>query len=275
MKKINLLVIAILFATNIFAQNVGIDESNFEPNTNAILELKSNLKGFLPPRLTSADRDNLTSSLTPAEEGLQIYNKDKGNMETWNGTRWVGTVPVGTIQPFAGDVDDIPKGWTLCDGKPIDVGTNKEYADLGKVLNGFWANTNAYNFKVPDLRGIFLRGVNGDRTGNFADPDKASRTNAEGTPIGSILGSYQGDEFESHNHGGGSHSHSLPYQVWVNANVTASAGGCGDWITADASGCYMRSRNLGTNSSGTIISSEGGSTETRPKNAYVNYIIKY
>ncbi|MFT3935470.1 MAG: hypothetical protein QM726_17720 [Chitinophagaceae bacterium] len=51
----------------------------------AILDMRSDTKGFLPPRLTTAQRDAITSP----EEGLMIYNKDLKKWQGYDGTAWV------------------------------------------------------------------------------------------------------------------------------------------------------------------------------------------
>ena len=90
-----------------FGQQVGIGTEN--PDATAILELDvsdyaaNNKKGFLPPRMTTAQRDAIAS---PAE-GLTIYNTSVKCIEFHNGSFesgspvWINTceevVPVGTI----------------------------------------------------------------------------------------------------------------------------------------------------------------------------------
>jgi hypothetical protein len=69
-----------------FAQ-VGINTDNSAPNASAILDVKSTTLGFLPPRMTSSQRDAIAS---PAE-GLTVYCTDctpKG-IYYFNGTGWV------------------------------------------------------------------------------------------------------------------------------------------------------------------------------------------
>ena len=64
-----------------------IDEagSNAFVDASAILELKGTTKGFLPPRMTTTERDAIT---TPAA-GLMIYNTDTNTAECWNGSAWM------------------------------------------------------------------------------------------------------------------------------------------------------------------------------------------
>jgi hypothetical protein len=55
------------------------------PNTaSALLELTSTTKGFLPPRLTSAQRDAIASPVA----GLVVYNTTDNLLSFYNGTAW-------------------------------------------------------------------------------------------------------------------------------------------------------------------------------------------
>ena len=62
--------------------NVGIGTNN--PSASAKLEISSDTQGFLPPRMTNAQRDAITS---PAA-GLTIYNTTVNCLQWWNGTIW-------------------------------------------------------------------------------------------------------------------------------------------------------------------------------------------
>lgn len=61
---------------------IGIGTST--PNSSSILEIKSKEKGFLPPRLSSSERNAI---LDPAE-GLIIYNKTLDCLEFFNAVKW-------------------------------------------------------------------------------------------------------------------------------------------------------------------------------------------
>jgi len=54
------------------------------PSTKALLDLTSTTRGFLPPRMTTAQRDAITS--VPA--GLMIYNTTTNKLNFYNGTAW-------------------------------------------------------------------------------------------------------------------------------------------------------------------------------------------
>jgi uncharacterized protein (TIGR02145 family) len=88
MKKLLLFaaVIAVSFTT--FAQ-VGIDTTT--PNASAALDITSTTSGLLPPRITQAQRDDIS---TPAA-GLMVYCTDcgaNGEPQYYNGTSWVNMV---------------------------------------------------------------------------------------------------------------------------------------------------------------------------------------
>jgi len=106
-------------------------------------------------------------------------------------------VAIGTIVAFGGS--SVPDGWLLCNGYEINVAANPEYKPLFDVIGTAWGgNSSLQTFRIPDLRGRFLRGVDG--TANN-DPDKSKRIAANiGGNTGNNVGSLQDDELKSHNH---------------------------------------------------------------------------
>jgi microcystin-dependent protein len=152
-------------------------------------------------------------------------------------------VPSGSIMAFAGAT--VPSGWLLCDGSIISRTT---YSDMFSSIGTAWGQGDgSTTFHLPDLRGRFLRGVDGNAS---VDPDASSRTSLYlGGNTGNNIGSYQNDEFKSHNHN---------YSGWYGpfGNPAIGSGGNGNTTTIS------------------IQSSNSGGSETRPKNAYVIYIIK-
>lgn len=74
------------------------------PNSSAALEVSSNNKGFLPPRLTTTQRD----ALNPKPAGLMIYNVTTNCLEFWNSSSWVSTCAV--TAPPAGAVTTLTCG---------------------------------------------------------------------------------------------------------------------------------------------------------------------
>jgi uncharacterized protein (TIGR02145 family) len=53
-------------------------------NNGAEVEIASTTQGFLPPRMTTTQRDAIASSVT----GLTIYNTTVNCLQSWNGTLW-------------------------------------------------------------------------------------------------------------------------------------------------------------------------------------------
>ena len=146
---------------------------------------------------------------------------------------------VGTISAYGGNT--APTGWLLCDGTAVSQTT---YADLFAVI-GCNFGCSGGNFNLPDLRGRFLRGRDG---GSGRDPDSGTRlAMSTGGNTADNVGSVQVDDFKSHIH---------------SANW-APGGGGGGGAALDP----LRNNIWNTNAT--------GGNETRPVNAYVNFMIKY
>ena len=160
--------------------------------------------------------------------------------------------PAGVIFPFAGPADQIPAGWMLCNGAALN---KADYPELYEAIKTNWGEPGPDTFNLPDLRGTFLRGVNGSSDDAFADPDTTLRqARHSGGAIGNKPGSYQTDAFESHNH----------EWIWGYEGDDDGYGGSYNEFT-------FRNNNRVENSP----MQKTGGKETRPSNAYVNYIIKY
>lgn len=167
--------------------------------------------------------------------------------------------PAGVIVPFAGEVENIPYGWMLCDGSEV---SRTEHANLYNAIGVCWGvGDGSTTFNLPDLRGIFLRGVSGD-SGNDLDASDRVVLNDNGGNTGNQVGSYQGDAIRnitgSFDTASDRYIATGPFQ-WTNTKRSTNGGGQGgQWdIIFDVS----RAVPVGS--------------DNRPKNAYVNYIIKY
>ncbi|WP_086453937.1 tail fiber protein [Flavobacterium sp. FPG59] len=186
-------------------------------------------------------------------------------------------VPTGSIMPFVGTT--APVGWVMCDGSALPADA------LGgaplRALVGDYA---------PDLRGIFLRGAGQNGNGTNA---------AEIQP--NTLKAVQSSDNKSHNHTGntsnaGNHYHNMftrqdsgsgqttiGYLATTDQlyKVSPRRDGNGDWNgelmyspnqTNDVIDRGRTSTNGDHNHSFTTANS--GTTESRPINYGVNYIIK-
>ena len=87
-KLLFLLSIFVLLQLCLYAQNVGIGTAT--PAASAKLDITSTSQGFLPPRMTTAQRDAIVS---PAS-GLVIFNTTTNGLEFKSSTGWVSLTAV-------------------------------------------------------------------------------------------------------------------------------------------------------------------------------------
>ena len=160
--------------------------------------------------------------------------------------------PAGSIVAFGGAV--APPGWVACDGTAL---SSSAHPELFAAIRTAWGNGTddadpATDFNLPDLRGMFLRGVDG---GAGQDPEAATRTaGALGGNEGDRVGSFQDGEIQSHSHILGAFTGS------------SSHDGIGRIASGD-DGSQAINRSLPP------VLAAGG-TETRPVNSAVLYVIK-
>jgi len=81
-KKLQLLAFILIMSAASFAQ-VGIGTTT--PATSAALDVSATDKGFLMPRMTTAQKTAIASP----DVGLQVYDTDTKSTWTYNGTAWV------------------------------------------------------------------------------------------------------------------------------------------------------------------------------------------
>lgn len=128
----------------------------------AAVEVISTTKGFLGPRMTSAQRDAIDSP----PEGLEIYNSDQKCKQIYTGTAWIN------IGPQTGDL--VPSGrasaaggYLACDGSAVSRTT---YADLfAAVGTSFGAGNGTTTFNVPDTSRRVLVGSGGSGSATLAN----------------------------------------------------------------------------------------------------------
>ena len=92
MKKYILLTLIVTNATLLFAQNVGINGDNSQPDASAMLDIKSSDKGLLIPRIKLNSISMADPVANPAT-GLLVYANDSSSVEEgyyyWNGSQWM------------------------------------------------------------------------------------------------------------------------------------------------------------------------------------------
>ena len=96
MKKVSFFILLLTIKFGLLYSQVAISKDNSQADNSAMLEVKSTTKGFLIPRLTTAERNAIAS---PAV-GLMIYNTDAKTWNVYNGTSWGLMSPLVCGQPF-------------------------------------------------------------------------------------------------------------------------------------------------------------------------------
>ena len=176
-------------------------------------------------------------------------------------------VPVGTIMPFGGALDQIPGGWLLCDGAEYDGG-DPLYEQLYNIIGSHWGSSSVGAFNVPELRGNFMRGQD-KGAGNDGDAGSRVAINSGGS-AGDKVGSYQMDDNKNHIHGINNSGHGHVFYDKSNPNSISDNANDRNYGSSSTG----HSKTTGSAKTGISISSAGDS-EQRPLNVYVAYIIKY
>jgi microcystin-dependent protein len=175
----------------------------------------------------------------------------------------VGSViPAGTIAPFGGGT--VPAGWLLCDGSTVNRTTFANLFLAVGTLHG--QGDGSTTFHLPDYRGRFLRGADDMGTGAAGrDPNAGTRTAANtGGATGAGIGSVQSDAMQQ-------------ITGTTSGRIMGSWSGTGAISPINAAGnLYGGGGGNGRDISFDSANSPGArtSTESRPQNANVEYIIK-
>lgn len=164
------------------------------------------------------------------------------------------SVPVSTIIAIADGV--VPTGFLEYNGATISRST---YSGLfSKIGTLYGAGDGSTTFKIPDLRGEFIRGFD----------------NGRGVDSGRTIGSSQAGAYESHTHTGstnstGDHIHTVPKGEGYASGTSQYFG--------NSSATSAGTRNTGSAGahSHTVTIGASGSTETRPRNIAMMFCIKY
>lgn len=151
-----------------------------------------------------------------------------------------GNVPTGAVFEYVGTV--APAGYLMCDGSSY---LQSAYPALFAVIGTAYGSVDATHFNVPQMQGMFARGVD-NGVGN--DPDATTRSAFTGGNAGDAIGSVQGWQIQSHTH---------------SKSILASGGTGGNPAWADAA-TPTGSANIGST----------GGNQTNPINVYFNYIVK-
>ena len=141
-----------------------------------------------------------------------------------------GGNPPGSVISFAGNI--LPSGYLKCNGALVSQST---YPDLFSAIGTTYGSGYFSTFRLPDLRGEFVRGWDDSR----------------GVDLGRVLGNFQTDEFKSHVHS---------VEVGITNGINDGRLTSGDDFTQN-----VQWQN---------DTESAGGDETRPRNIALLYIIK-
>ena len=183
--------------------------------------------------------------------------------------------PPGAIAAFGGSLtsetaDHLKKqGWLVCDGAAV---SRTEFPELFAAIGTSWGDPGPTTFNLPDLRGLFLRGVDG---GSGRDPGRDDRI-PMGTNAGPEVGSLQSDSTRLPHtpmtvSTEGAHDHSYTDPL-IDDGRACKGHECGGGTASE----FPRPSGGSTSSAGGHVHQiSGGDAETRPQNASVHYIIRF
>jgi len=221
----------------------------------------SNHISFAAPALTSDVTLTLPNSDGNSGDMLQT---DGSGVLSWQA---VQGVPSGSVFTHASTT--IPSGYLECNGASVSRTT---YAALFSAIGTTWGSSSGSTFKVPDLRGEFVRGFD----------------NSRGVDSGRSFASSQGSQYQQHTHSASATSSSSVSDPGHTHRVRVGTSGTGGGNVSDRDsqnpGNYVSNQieskttgiSVSTSTSVTVSNSggTGNSSETRPRNISMIYIIK-
>lgn len=95
MKKLTKSLFFLFLTFDIVAQ-VGINADNSAPHSSAQLDVKSTTKAFYPPRMTTAQKNAITSP----QAGAVVFDNTLNQLSFYNGTSWVAAAGSGLTLPY-------------------------------------------------------------------------------------------------------------------------------------------------------------------------------
>ena len=298
---VNTATVAILSATDLQAINLVSSTATVSDLTSTSISFGSLKAAATAAIVNRIDIDGTLSSNSDATLATQRAIKtyvDEIISSLQASISGLNTVPTGSV--FYVVMPAAPTGYLVCDGSSHSI---TSYPSLFATI-GYSYGGSGSTFRLPDLRGEFIRGNDGGR----------------GVDLGRALGSSQGDSLASHSHTaslsgttglGGAHNHSASSSVndpghhhlmpgddqlsFANGVAGWSArsnggfsydarsqagGGAQVWLTSDSGTGVTVTTSVGNASNHTHDVAVSGSTsatgdaETRPRNVSLTPIIK-
>lgn len=169
--------------------------------------------------------------------------------------------PAGMIIPFGGTT--APSGYLACGGQTVG---RSSYVSLFAAIGTAWntGGENSATFRLPDLRGAFLRGTGNSSVANMANGNDFA---------GPAVGSFEADQFQGHGHWLGRTNQANSSTTLENGAIYisgSSGGSYGITETTRAAEYRLMAHEIVAYADGTPRVGD----ETRPFNAGILYCIK-
>lgn len=150
MKNTILFLAALFIVQSCFCQTAAINETGAMPDSSAILDIASTIRGILIPRMSTIQRDAI---VRPAN-GLQIYNTTNNTIDIYRNSKWgnLNSVHIAANIVYVDSLGDLPSP----SGGGIALDATKLY-----IFSGF-VNISPYYL---NLNGASLRGMDPGRDG--------------------------------------------------------------------------------------------------------------
>ena len=234
--KQTILILTLLCAANSIQAQVGIGTSS--PASSSILDVTSTSKGFLPPRMTLAQRDAISSPVA----GLMIWCTDcgsNGDLQTYNGSLWTN-LSGGPTQ--AKSIGSAIQGEAIGDrsGKSLSMSSDGSIVAIGGYLNDGNGSNSGHVRVYQNVSGTWTQ-IGSDIDGEAADDRSGSSVSLSSNGTIVAIGA-------PYNDGNGSNSgHVRVYQ-----NVSGTWTKIGSDINGEASGDNSGT-SVSLSSDGTVV----------------------
>ncbi len=205
--------------------------------------------GTLNAKIHAIDTDKLDNKI---KDAITIIDKaEKSIMDQLP----VGTIIASVLEPAVFLTDACKKKWHLADDSAIPIGSEYE-----KIVSNAKIKS---KHRLPDLRGVFLRGLNVGRNDGREDRDGEKRLAGHYQPHSTALPT---NLFTGITNVAGQHEHSYNKASDYNS-------GAGNHARAKPSGATGTTSVSGKHNHIVTVNG-GGDKETRPRNVAVYFYIK-
>lgn len=212
--------------------------------------------------------ENYNSNLTlQLSDSTSLDQKQFKYLQQLITTNKIETIPIGSIFSFSSDT--LPDNYAVCDGSALNI---SDYQELFSVIKTNFNHTDIdpnISFNLPDLRGLFIRGLDTSRTigsiQNFA------------TAMPTLPFTLSSDGSHTHTvSSAGAHTHSTTFNTAVQSGSSTQCLSLPNYngqvsLPTTSAGAHIHTLSTDGFHSHTL---SGGDSETRPNNLALVYIIK-